>query len=44
MVHGLKPDIVRGIKQLLHDSNYYVEVFKEAKEIFEQQDTPPYYW
>ena len=37
---GLKPDIIRGINQLLHDSNHYAEVFKVAKEIFEQQSTP----
>ena len=36
---GLKPDIIRGINQLLHESNRYVEVFKVAKEIFEQEDT-----
>ena len=34
IVDGLKPDIVRGINQLLHESNHYVEVFKVAKEIF----------
>ena len=40
IVDGLKPDIVRGINQLLHENNHYVEVFKVAKEIFEQEDTP----
>ena len=40
IVDGLKSDIVRGINQLLHESNHYVEVFKVAKEIFEQEDTP----
>ena len=40
IVDGLKPNIVRGINQLLHESNHYVEVFKVAKEIFEQEDTP----
>ena len=40
IVDGLKPGIVRGINQLLHESNHYVEVFKVAKEIFEQEDTP----
>ena len=25
---------------MLHESNHYVEVFKVAKEIFEQEDTP----
>ena len=37
---GLKPDIVRGINQLLHENNHYVEVFRVAKEIFEQEDNP----
>ena len=37
---GLKPDIIRSINELLHDSNHYVEVFKVAKEIFEQESTP----
>ena len=40
IVGGLKPDIVRTINQLLVDNNQYVEVFKLAKEIFEQQDNP----
>jgi len=40
IVDILKPDIIRGINQLLHESNHYVEVFKVAKEIFEQEDTP----
>ena len=40
IVYGLKLDIIRGINQLLHDSNHHVEMFKEAKEIFEQQNTP----
>ena len=40
IVDGLKPDIIRDINQLLHESNHYVEVFKVAKEIFEQEDTP----
>ena len=35
IVDGLKPDIVRSINQLRHESNHYVEVFKVAKEIFE---------
>ena len=38
IVDGLRPDIIRGINQLLHESNHYVEVFKVAKEIFEQED------
>ena len=37
---GLKPDIISSINELLHDSNHYVEVFKVAKEIFEQESTP----
>ena len=36
---GLKPDIIRGINQLLHNDNQY-EMFKIAKEIFEQEDGP----
>ena len=35
---GLKPDI-RGINRLLHQDNHYVEMFKLAKEIFEEEDT-----
>ena len=30
---GLKPDIIRGVSLLLHENNYYVEVFKMAKEM-----------
>ena len=37
---GVKPDIIRGINQLLHDNHHYVEVFKVAKEIFEQEPVP----
>ena len=37
IVDGLKPDIIRG---LLHEDNHYVEMFKVAKEIFEEDDTP----
>ena len=40
IVDGLKPDIIRSINELLHDNNHYVEVFKVAKEIFEQESTP----
>ena len=40
IVDGLKPDIIRGINQLLHDNHHYVEVFKVAKEIFEQEAVP----
>ena len=40
IVDGLRPDIVSGINQLLVDDNHYVEVFKLAKEVFEQQDSP----
>ena len=39
IVDGLKPDIIRGINHLLHESNHYIEVFKVAKEIFEQENT-----
>ena len=37
---GLKPDIIRGINQLLHKSHHYLEVFKVAKEIFELEAVP----
>ena len=37
---GLKPDIIRGINRLLHEDNQYVEMFKVAKEIFEEENTP----
>ena len=40
IVDGLNPDIIRGINQLLHDNHHYVEVFKFAKEIFEQEAVP----
>ena len=40
IVDGLKPDIIRGINNLLHENNHHVEVFKVAKEIFEQESTP----
>ena len=40
IVDGLKPDINRGINWLLHEDNHYVEIFKVAKEIFEEEDTP----
>ena len=40
IVNGLKPDIIRCINQLLHQTNHYVELFKVAKKIFEQEDTP----
>ena len=40
IVNGLKPDVIRGINQLLHESHHYVEVFKVAKEIFEQEAVP----
>ena len=40
IVNGLKPDIIRGINQLLHESNHYVELFKVAKELFEQENDP----
>ena len=37
IVDGLIPDIIRGINQLLHENNRYVEMFKVAKEIFEEE-------
>ena len=40
IVQGLKPDIIKGINQLLRENNHHVEVFKVAKEIFEQEHTP----
>ena len=40
IVDGLKPDIIRGINRLLHESHHYVEVFKVAKEVFEQETVP----
>ena len=36
---GLKPDIIRGINQLLHKQPI-CGTFKIAKEIFEQEDAP----
>jgi len=39
IVNGLRPDIV-SINELLISENHYVQVFKLAKEIFEQQDSP----
>ena len=39
IVDGLKSDIIRGINRLLHEDNTYVEMFKVAKEIFEEEDT-----
>ena len=36
IVGGLRPDIVSNINQLLHNDNYYVQLFKVAKEIFDQ--------
>ena len=41
IVNGLRPDIVSSINELLINENRYVEIFKLAKEIFEQQDIPP---
>ena len=40
IVDGLRPDIVTSINELLINENRYVEIFKLAKEIFEQQDSP----
>ena len=39
IVDGWKPDIIRGINRLLHESHHYVEMFEVAKEIFEE-DSP----
>ena len=41
IVNGLRPDIVSCINELPINENRYVEIFKLAKEIFEQQDSPP---
>ena len=35
IIDGLRPDIVSSINELLFDDNHYVEVFKLAKEIFD---------
>jgi len=40
IVGGLKPDIVSNPNQLLHNDNHYVQIFKVAKELFDQQDLP----
>ena len=40
IVDGLRPDIVSSINELLINENRYVKIFKLAKEIFEQQDSP----
>ena len=40
IVGGLRPDIVSSINQLLHNDNHYVQIFKIAKEMFDQQDVP----
>jgi len=37
IVGGLRPDIVSNINQLLHNDNHYVQIFKIAKELFDQQ-------
>ena len=37
---GLKPDIIRGINQLLHESNHYAEVFKVAKRFLNKKMLP----
>ena len=36
----MRPDIVASINELLINENRYVEIFKLAKEVFEQQDSP----
>ena len=40
IVGGLRPDIVSNINQLLHNDNHYVQLFKVAKDFFDQQDVP----
>ena len=41
IINGSKPDIIRrGINQLLHQTNHYVELFKVAKEIFDKKTLP----
>ena len=40
IVDGLKPYIIRGINQLLREDNRYVEIFKVAREIFEEEESP----
>ena len=40
IVDGLRPDIVASINELLINENRCVEIFKLAKEVFEQQDSP----
>ena len=36
----MRTDIVCHIKELLHDDNRYVQLFKVAKELFDQCDVP----
>ena len=40
IVGGLRPDIVSNINQLLHNDNHYVQLFKVAKDLFDQHDVP----
>ena len=40
IVDGLKPDIIRGINRLLHESHHYVEIFKVAKEVLSKKLFP----
>ena len=40
IINGLKPDIVRGINQLLHQTNHYVELFKVAKRFLNKKTLP----
>ena len=40
IVGGLRADIVSTINQLLHNDNHYVQLFKVAKNLFDQQDVP----
>ena len=39
IVDGLRPH-TSSINHLLHNDNHYVQIFKVAKEIFEQQHVP----
>ena len=43
-MNELKQDIIRSINnQLLHENHHYVEVFKVAIDIFEQEPVPTKY-
>ena len=40
IVGSLRADIASTIDQLLHNDNHYVQLFKVAKDLFDQQDVP----